>query len=100
MKSHERHLAERMHKNSHIPYVVCADIVSALHRKDFVTLSRNLEKYLLTSDQNELLKEAGLTLNDIIIGSYDEVFSGTVDSIIDEWNERFGTKIFSGVVEQ
>lgn len=99
MKSHLKHLAKKMHHHSGLSYEVCADIVSAIHRKDYVTLSKNIEKYLLTSDQSESLKECGMTVTDVIVGSYDEVLSGLVQGILDVWNDRFGTKIFTGVVQ-
>jgi len=99
MSSKDRKTAERMHRFSGLSYDVCANIISAISRKDYTSLAKSVEKHLLTGDQSEQLKDFGLTVFDILLGSYDEVASGIVQNIFDDWNQRFGTTVFTGVVE-
>ena len=100
MTTQDRRRAEKMAAHSGLNYQICANIVSGINRKDYVTLAKAIENNLLTGEQNETLKDCGLTVFDLIVGTYDEVLSGVVQNILDDWNERFGTVVFTGVIER
>jgi len=91
--------AERMHEHSRLSRMTCVYIVSAFTSDDNRKLSVQAEKNLLTADQNESLKDRGLTVFDCIIGDFEVYDSGFVIEMFAEWNERLGDKIFLAAVE-
>lgn len=90
--------ANRMCSASHINYNTCLRILSEFFKDNKRGLAINAER-LLTSDQNEELKQRGLTIFDCVIGQVEDFDNEFVTEMFAEWNERLGEKIFMVPVE-
>lgn len=83
-----------MHQHSRLTLHTTLQIVTAFFQSDNRKLAIQAEKHLLSADQNEGLKERGLTIYDCIIGEVEAYDTGFVTEMFAEWNERLGEKIF------
>ena len=86
--------AERMSRHAHLSFPVCMAILTAFYQNDNRKLAIQAEKSLLTGDQNEALKQRGLTLYDCIIGEVEDQDQGYVTAMFAEWNDQLGEKLF------
>jgi hypothetical protein len=86
--------ALQMSHNSGLSYIACQQILSAYRTDGTKRLAIVAEKYLITSDQNEEMKERGLTVFDCIENKFTIVDKNFVDNVREEWNNRVGQKIF------
>lgn len=71
---------------------ICQQIATRGRR--YRLLAIDTEKYLLTGEQSEALKERGLTVFDVIVGNYADSDVGFVDETKTDWNERMGCSAF------
>jgi hypothetical protein len=90
----KQYRADRMHLHSRFPVGVCLQFLNAFYQNDNRKLAIVAEKHLLNGDQNEGLKERGLTIYDTIIGDVEAYDTGFVTAMFAEWNEVLGEKLF------
>jgi hypothetical protein len=86
--------ALNMSHHSGLSYIACQQILSAYRTDGTKRLAVVAEKYLITSDQNEEMKERGLTVFDCIENKYPITDRNFVDSVLNEWNNKVGQQIF------
>jgi len=92
--------AQRIQEQTRLPYNVCSQLVSASKRGDKRLLAIVAEKYLLTGEQSELLKESGLTVFDCIDGTHIGTRDvGIAETVLGNWNDYLGADIFPIPVE-
>jgi hypothetical protein len=86
--------AARLQQHSRFPIAVCLQFLNAFYQNDNRKLAIQAEKYLLNADQNEGLKERGLTIYDCIIGDVESYDTGFVTEMFATWNEVLGEKLY------
>lgn len=92
--------ARRMSDYSGISYIACQIITSASRLVNRIgydgtkKLSIATEKFVLNADENEELKERGLTVFDVIENKFDNRDREFVNNLTASWNSRLGQRIY------
>jgi hypothetical protein len=87
----------RMSHRSGLPLVQAHDLIKAFKNKDAKKLAITAEKFLITADQNEGLKERGLTVFDALEGGFGTKDEDFIYSMFNEWDNRLGEDVYGYV---
>lgn len=90
-----KELVETVSIHSGIPSKDVFYILLDVEHRKFRQLASRIESRLLTDGQQYVLNRRGITVEDILRGTFKSEYSNFVSYLFSEWDKKLGIKLFT-----